>query len=475
MHLAVVTASISRVAGGLFHSVRSLSQTLGRLPDTCVTVLALEDQFSAADGSVWKPLQPKVFQPIGPRAFGYAAPLSDHLLAGPWDIAHTHGLWQYPSVAVSGWGGRLKKPYLISPRGMLDAWALNNSRWKKRVAGWLFENQHLRHAACIHALCQSEADSIRAYGLKNPICIIPNGIDLPEIRGQGTRDEGGNLKLERAGEGRIPFDAFISRDQLTDSLKALFSVKQSGRKVLLFLSRIHPKKGLINLLCAWAAVQRSGIRGQGSEWMLAIAGWDQGGHEAELKQLATDLSIKWADLRGRDEGGNLKLEEMHKDRTSDFRPQPSSFPSDSCLPTSDLRPLSSESCSLLFTGPLFGPDKDAAYRACDAFILPSFSEGLPMAVLEAWAYAKPVLMTPECNLPEGFAADAAIRVETSAESIQNGLESLFRLLPSELCLLGSHGRSLVANRFSWSQIASQMHEVYTWLLGGGSKPDFLVD
>jgi glycosyltransferase involved in cell wall biosynthesis len=60
-----------------------------------------------------------------------------------------------------------------------------------------------------------------------------------------------------------------------------------------------------------------------------------------------------------------------------------------------------------FLGPLFGQEKDAAYRACDGFILPSLSEGLPMAVLEAWAHAKPVMLTPECNLPEGFTAEAA--------------------------------------------------------------------
>ena len=68
---------------------------------------------------------------------------------------------------------------MISPRGMLDPWALRNSAWKKRLAGRLYENRNLRSAACVHALCESEYESIRAYGLTNPVAIIPNGIDLP--------------------------------------------------------------------------------------------------------------------------------------------------------------------------------------------------------------------------------------------------------------------------------------------------------
>ena len=84
--------------------------------------------------------------------------------------------------------------------------------------------------------------------------------------------------------------------------------------------------------------------------------------------------------------------------------------------------------SIVFLGPQFGAEKDAnAYRACNAFILPSLSEGLPMTVLEAWAYGKPVLMTPECNLPEGFSAEAALRIGASPEAIADGLRKLIEM------------------------------------------------
>jgi glycosyltransferase involved in cell wall biosynthesis len=125
---------------------------------------------------------------------------------------------------------------------------------------------------------------------------------------------------------------------------------------------------------------------------------------------------------------------------------------------------------VLFLGPQFGDDKAACYRNCDAFILPSLSEGLPMVVLEAWAYGKPVLMTPQCNLPEGFAANAAIRIETSVESIEQGLRELFLTPDSALRGTGERGRALVAGKFTWPKVAAEMKSVYAWALGGGPKP-----
>ena len=93
------------------------------------------------------------------------------------DILHVHGIWMYPSVVALRWS-REARPYLVSPHGLLKPRALRNSRWKKRIAALLYENEHLRHAACLHALNAAEAEAFRAYGLKNPICVIPNGAIL---------------------------------------------------------------------------------------------------------------------------------------------------------------------------------------------------------------------------------------------------------------------------------------------------------
>jgi poly(glycerol-phosphate) alpha-glucosyltransferase len=114
--------------------------------------------------------------------------------------------------------------------------------------------------------------------------------------------------------------------------------------------------------------------------------------------------------------------------------------------------------------------KEECYRACDAVVLPSLSEGLPMGVLEAWAHGKPVLMTPQCNLPEGFAAGAALRVEGSVAGMEAGLRTLWGMSRNELAGMGERGRDLVARRFAWGNIAREMKGVYEWILGGGPRP-----
>ena len=213
------------------------------------------------------------------------------------------------------------------------------------------------------------------------------------------------------------------------------STFEKGRKVLLYLGRIHPKKGLVNLIKAWEVVNRKSKIGNRKyeEWVLAIAGWDQGGHEKELKRLCDELGIAWQDARSQ-------------------------------------KSVVSSQWSVVFLGPQFGEDKAACYRNCDGFILPSFSEGLPMAVLEAWAHGKPVLMTPECNLPAGFARGAAIRIEPNVESIEAGLRELFQAPNSALQALGDNGLQLAREQFAWPVVAEEMAGLCQWMLGGGDKP-----
>jgi poly(glycerol-phosphate) alpha-glucosyltransferase len=128
-----------------------------------------------------------------------------------------------------------------------------------------------------------------------------------------------------------------------------------------------------------------------------------------------------------------------------------------------------------FVGPLFDAAKDAAFRNCDAFVLPSKSEGLPTVVLEAWAYGLPVLMTPQCNLPEGFAARAAVRVEPNPDSIAEGLRKLFLMSDAERKEMSVNGRMLVASKFSWPAIAQETLAVCKWILGTAPKPASILD
>jgi len=387
--IAIITSTISRLAGGLFWSVKDLSKSLLSL-DIHLKLFAGEDKYSTQDLNTWGSVPISVFPIIGPSAFGFQYGLQKALKDYQPDLLHVQGIWMYTSYAATKWYAEYQKPNVISPRGMLDPWALRNSAWKKRIAGAFYENYHLKSAGCIHALCDAERDAVRKFGLKNPIAIIPNGVNLPDLT---------TLAFQPSWDAILP----------------------SGAKTLLFLGRIHPKKGLIHLFKAWSLAMKRNTLGMES-WYLVIAGWDQGGHRDELVRLAYELQIE---------------DRIH------------------------------------FIGSQFGDAKTETFRRADAFVLPSFSEGLPMSVLEAWSYELPVIFTPQCNLPEGSAAGAAILVDAEVKSLAEGLAKLFAMSAEELILMGKNGRLLVKEKFNWEVIGENMKNTYDWLLTGSNEPNFI--
>ena len=388
-------SGITPSAGGVFYAVNSLCKALVR-QDVDVSVLGSEDKTSQEDLALWEPVSISLYKSYGPLKSSLT--LRRLLRNSGADLVHQHGIWLDDQWATLQWQRRTGNPVVISPHGMLDPWAVQNAAWKKKLVGWLFANESLRNASCIHALCQSEAESIRAYGLENPIAVIPNGIDLPDF------------------------------DRSTCTLQ-----RSTKRHRLLFLGRIHPKKGLKELMEAWCMVQDINR----SAWELIIAGWDDGGHLDGLKKQATELGLGWSD----------------HDLGSEYDSLP---------------------CTLHFVGPKFGTEKDTLLRTVDAFILPSFSEGLPMSVLEAWAYGLPVIMTPQCNIPEGFSVNAAMRTTPEVKSIAEGLRKLMQLNDNELAGIGYQGYQLVRDKFTWPIIADQMITVYRWVLGQGPRPDCVM-
>ena len=327
----------------------------------------------------------QIFPGHGPPRLSYSPELREALLKSGCDVVLSQGLWRYLSIAVLKWHRHTKKRYVVNPHGMLDLWSLRHSGWKKKIAAHLFENQHLRHSACIRALCSAEADAVRAYGLRSPICVIPNGIDIP------------------------------SPDLIPSIFPLAKKPELEGKNILLSLGRIHPKKNLGALLQAW---KECGFAA--ADWMLVIAGWDELGTEDNLRQMV----------------GALDLVD-----------------------------------SVSFVGPMHGEAKDALYRAAAAFAIPSLGEGLPMAVLEAWAYGLPVLMTPQCNLPEGFKAGAAIQMSSDHADIARALRQLHALTAEERNAMGARGKALVQQHFDWKSVARKTHDVLMWLETGGPPPD----
>lgn len=307
-------------------------------------------------------------------------------------VLHLHGLWRRPTRHASRWSS-VGFPCVIAPHGMLDPWAVANSRWRKQLVWQLWERRALEDARCLQALCPAEAAAIRGMLPHTAIAVIPNGIRLPAPDGQ--RHEGSSLGAVPPWAGAIP----------------------EGDSVLLFLGRFHAKKGLIPLLEAWRNVAAQAQR----------AGW-------------------WLALVGYGDGGSLQ------------------------------RRLQSEPITnALAFGPVFGDIKEATLAASSAFVLPSHSEGLPMAALEAMAHRLPCLLSSACNLPIAFQAGAALAAEPDPAHLQASLGSLLALSPAERAAMGAAGQALVREHYTWPQVVEQTHQLYRWLLGGGDRPGFVEE
>jgi len=380
-NVTVLTTSVSPQAGGMFFSSRlpaNIMAARGHSP----SVVALEDDQRAQATAAWSVDSLRLVRPRGPRGFLSVGQLVDAVRATAPDVVHLRGIWSPATWAAYRWQAASAGPLVVSPHGMLDENALRYSPFRKRLALALGERAGLRRASVIHALNESEARSIRAFGLSNPIATIANGV---EIHAQAAR--------------RIDPD---------------------GTKRLLFLGRIHPKKGLAELIDAWALFKRNDPRA--APWLLDIAGWDDGGHLAELERQA-----------GATELGD----------------------------------------SIAFLGPLFGAEKRERMAMSDAFILPTFSEGLPIAVLEAWEAGLPVVMTDFANLPVGFRREAALRTEPTPPAIAASLAELAAAGDEQRLAWGANGRRLVIEEFDWERSVDRFEALYFWLARQGDRPDFV--
>ena len=168
-------------------------------------------------------------------------------------LLHDHGIWLPSNHSAASIARELGIPFVVHPRGMLEPWALNHRAWKKRLAMLFFQRRDLETASLFVATAPQEVESIRRLGLRQPVAVVPNGVDLPTLAMEKDRNE---------SHHRSP-----------------------TTRNLVFMSRIHPIKGLINLIDAWARLQPSG-------WKLRIAGPDEGGHLMEVMSRVRDNDLE---------------------------------------------------------------------------------------------------------------------------------------------------------------------------------------
>jgi glycosyltransferase involved in cell wall biosynthesis len=261
---------------------------------------------------------------------------------------------------------------------------MSNGRWKKKIAWWLFQHRDLLTSTAFHATGHQEANDLRKLGFKQPIAVIPNGITLPAVMPQPPRMQSAHLRPKRC----------------------------------LFLSRIHPKKGLLNLLHAWKEVM------QNENWKLVLAGPDENGHQREVQLLADSLEL---------------TEQIE------------------------------------FTGSVTDQEKWHLYCKSDLFVLPSFSENFGIVIAEALAAGLPVITTTPTPWQVLEERSLGWWVDPEIPALADALRAAIQLSDTERVAMGNAGAIWAKEQFGWDGIAEQMIEFYQWLLNPNKpQPDFVV-
>jgi glycosyltransferase involved in cell wall biosynthesis len=254
-----IVASLAREAGGPSYSVPALASALWRIGVPARVRYILDTEVELKDV-------------LEGRSCGHLArsgPLGRFLRSSPslaraierdaqaGAILHTHGLWLAPNIypARTKRRARARVKIVHSPRGMLGTAALAISAYKKKLCWLIAQRAALSLADCIHATAFSEYHEIRGAGLSNPVAVIPNGIDLPDL-------------------------GWAPRVRNEDN-------------VVLSLGRIHPKKGLDRLLQAWVGVER-----EFPKWRLRIVGPSEIDHDQQLRALAIELGLQRVSIEG---------------------------------------------------------------------------------------------------------------------------------------------------------------------------------
>lgn len=320
---------------------------------------------------------------LGPRRWGRSPALitwlQQQLHTQQIDLLHSHGLWM--SINTQSVNAALKAgvPVLVSPHGSMSAWAMRSGSWAKKIAWPVSLKPTLQGIQGLHATALNELEEIRQLGFRQPVALVPLGIELPAIP-------------------PAPSDP-------------------SGLRTMLFLGRIHPKKGLPILLEAWRR-----IHSEFPTWRIRVVGPDEGGHLAEVQALVA----KWE------------------------------------LPRVE------------FSGPVFGMEKWKVYRDSELFVLPTHSENFAVAVAEALASGIPAMVSHGAPWSHLETQQAGWWVKTEVSAWASCLQEVLRWPPEALRKSGERGRAWMRTAYTWEASAAQLLAAYHYFLGTGDKPDCIV-
>ena len=304
-------------------------------------------------------------------------------------VIHDNGIWLPFNNTITTFSRISSIPLIISPHGMLEPWSLKYNFLKKKFAWYIYQRKSLNSASVLHATSIMEANNLDRLKLGLPIAVIPNGIEKPT-----TKDLLGQYNLNDLG------------------------ININNEKIYLYLGRIHPKKGLLNLLKAWNCCFKNN-----NECKLIIAGFPELNYLNELKEFTK------------------------KNQLND---------------------------NVIYLGPVEGKDLVTLYRNAYVFVLPTFSENFGMVVAEALSYGIPVITTTCAPWETLEKCECGWFVEPKIDDLKKALLKSFVLDRYEYELMSKNAINL-SKAFDWEKIAKSFLNLYLWILGEKSKPSNILN
>ena len=370
---------ILHVVAGLWENTGGPAEVI---PNLCLSLtrLGVEVDILTVDGAHSKSLMAAHEQGVGLYSFPakyiggirYTPGISQYLSENShkYDIIHNHGHWLHPNWSACFYAKKNKIPFVTTPNGTLVSGMLKRSRMKKLVAWMLFDKHIIKYAKVIHSLSEFESHEMgrKIKKQSQKIRVIPNGVFPPSQKS-------------------------------TDSLNKLQKVlKPKNEKILLFLSRVHPIKGIIDLLDAWCTLDNP-------DWKLVVVGPVEDEISGQVNAAMNTANVN-------------------------------------------------------IIGPVYGDERFDYFQLADAYILPSYAEGLPTALLEAASFGLPIIYTHECNFEDLEKVNGGILTSTGENSITSALSLLFDMPDEDLTKMSNRAKALIDDKYNWDNVAKNWFDCY---------------
>ena len=354
--------SLDRSSGGTTAYMQLLAAELGNLVDLYIVTHPSQNPVMVANARVYF---------ISASLFGGMKKKWCRLLdeIHP-DIVHINGCWMPQCACAQRWAQQKGYRVVLSPHGMLEPWIMARHYWTRKVPALrLYQKQAVVRADYLHATAMSERDNLLKLGYNDKIAVIANGIEVDKVVMKSS--------WERTGK-------------------------------ILFLSRIHVKKGVHFLIEAFAA-----LKAHEMGYEVLMAGEGEQTYKEELMQLATRLGVD---------------AQVH------------------------------------FIGGVYGNEKWKLFREADVFVLPTYSENFGIVVAEALASGTPVITTKGTPWQELETCSCGWWTEVGADAIVQALSDFLQKTDIELELMGRNGRHLVEEKYSSRKMAQDMLKLYAQIL-----------